>query len=212
MVAKHRNGTPPAPCGTVHRHASPRRPHIGMSGCRWGWGWGWVEWPRSCIPPLAKVVKGPWLLANPAAVHALTDGQATLSSSAWVPPAGLEVGWLAHAVPFHRSARVKRPEQRRCRAQPGCGTPLSPRLASPYNDDIARPAWLTGAGQPGPGGGGLARTSRRLGSSACAGETAPGGRWPRAGCLPKARGRSCGQRPCWWPMTSARSVTRCGCF
>jgi hypothetical protein len=56
------------------------------------------------------VVKGPWLLANPAAVQVLTDGQATLSSSAWVPSAGLGVDWLAHAVPFHRSARVKRPE------------------------------------------------------------------------------------------------------
>jgi len=141
-----------------------RRCRVRWSGCRWGWGW--VEWPRSCIPPLAKVVKGPWLLANPAAVHALTDGQATLSSSAWVPSAGLEVGWLAHAVPFHRSARVKRPE-RRCRAQPGAGRRYHPAL---HRHITAISPDLPGSlaqGSPGPGAGGLARTSRRLGSSAC---------------------------------------------
>ncbi len=43
---------------------------------------------------------------SPTAVQAGGDVQATPASALTFAPAGLGVGWMAHLVPFHRSASV----------------------------------------------------------------------------------------------------------
>jgi hypothetical protein len=46
-------------------------------------------------------------LEVPTAVHAVAEMHDTLISSGFVAPAGVGMGWIAQAVPFHRSATVK---------------------------------------------------------------------------------------------------------
>jgi hypothetical protein len=50
--------------------------------------------------------KNELLSYSPTAVQAVADEQDTACSSALEDPAGFGVGWIAHVVPFHRSARV----------------------------------------------------------------------------------------------------------
>src|SRR5215471_1071716 len=68
-----------------------------------------VAWMRHRVPfhRSARGVDAPESLTVwPTAVHAEGDEQDTLTSALSLAPRGLGVGWMAHLLPFQRSARV----------------------------------------------------------------------------------------------------------
>jgi len=83
-------------------HATPLRKPPPAAGL----GMAWI---RHCVPfhRSARSVEAPWLLTTwPTAVHAEADVQDTLNSALSLAPRRLGVAWMAHWLPFHRSARV----------------------------------------------------------------------------------------------------------